>query len=371
VVVTRLRMRDFRSYAAAEVGLGERLTVVHGPNGAGKTNLLEALYFGCTGRSCRTTNERELLRFDADDGPAPRVVRVEVYGRDRDGEHELSVGFQPGEAKRFKVDGAPAERLLDAPHRPLVSVFLPDRLELVKGPPALRRSHLDQVVGALWPARTATRRQYAQVLAQRNALLARVRAGGSRSALAAWDLELARHGIVLRDDRAAALALLRPRFAEAAGELGLTGTAELRYRPRTKAASAEAFAAELAERLDSDLERGFTTHGPHRDDVALLRDGRELRAYGSQGEQRMGLLALLLAERAALEDERGAPPLLLLDDVMSELDFGRRERLVERLRAGQALVTTTDVAHVPGAEEDDVVRLRVDGGVVTPEAVAA
>jgi DNA replication and repair protein RecF len=105
--------------------------------------------------------------------------------------------------------------------------------------------------------------------------------------------------------------------------------------------------------------------------VALLRDGRELRAYGSQGEQRMGLLALLLAERAVLEDERGAPPMLLLDDVMSELDFGRRERLVERLRAGQALVTTTDVAHVPGADEDDVVRLRVEDGVVTPQPVPA
>jgi DNA replication and repair protein RecF len=365
VVVTRLRLRDFRSYTAVEVGLGERLTIVHGPNGAGKTNLLEALYFGCTGRSCRTTNEREVVRFDA------QAARVEVHGRDRDGEHELSVGFQPGEAKRFKVDGAPAERLLDAPHRPLVSVFLPDRLELVKGPPALRRSHLDQVVGALWPTRAATRRQYAQALAQRNALLARVRAGGSRSALAAWDLELARHGIALRDDRAAALDLLRPRFAEVAAELGLSGEAELRYRPRTRADTAEALAAELAERVDADLERGFTTHGPHRDDVALLRDGRELRAYGSQGEQRMGLLALLLAERAVLEDERGAPPLLLLDDVMSELDFGRRERLVERLRAGQALVTTTDVAHVPGADEDDVVRLRVEGGVVTPEPVAA
>jgi DNA replication and repair protein RecF len=369
VVVTRLRLRDFRSYAFAEVGLGERLTVVHGPNGAGKTNLLEALYFGCTGRSCRTTNERELVRFDANDDPTPRVVRVEVHGRDRDGEHELSVGFQPGEAKRFKVDGAPAEGLLDAPHRPLVSVFLPDRLELVKGPPALRRSHLDQVVGALWPTRTATRRQYAQVLAQRNALLARVRGGGSRSALAAWDLELARHGIALRDDRAAALELLRPRFAEAADELGLTGAAELRYRPRSRADTAEALAAELAERLESDLERGFTTHGPHRDDVALLRDGRELRAYGSQGEQRMGLLALLLAERAVLEDERGAPPLLLLDDVMSELDHGRRERLVERLRVGQALVTTTDVAYVPGAQDDDVVRLRVEGGVVTLEPI--
>ena len=292
-------------------------------------------------------------------------MRVEVHGHDRDGEHELSVGFQPGEAKRFKVDGAPAERLLDASHRPLVSVFLPDRLELVKGPPALRRSHLDQVVAALWPGRTANRRQYGQVLAQRNALLARVRAGGSRSALAAWDLELARHGIALRDDRAAAVDLLRPRFAEAAGELGLAGAAELRYRPRTSAETAEALAAELAERLDADLERGFTTHGPHRDDVALLRDGRELRAYGSQGEQRMGLLALLLAERAVLEEERGAPPLLLLDDVMSELDHGRRERLVERLRVGQALVTTTDIAHVPGAEDGDVVRLRVEDGVVT------
>jgi DNA replication and repair protein RecF len=364
VVVTRLRLRDFRTYASAEVDLGERLTVVHGPNGAGKTNLLEGLYFGCTGRSCRTSNEREVVRFDA---PA---ARVEVAGRDRDGEHELSVGFQPGEAKRFRVDGAPAERLIDAPHRPLVSVFLPDRLELVKGPPALRRAHLDQLVAALWPARAATRRAYSKALAQRNALLARVRAGASRSALAAWDQELARHGIALRDDRAAAVELLRERFAIAAGELGMAGEAELRYRPRSRAADAAELAAELAERVDSDLERGFTTHGPHRDDVALLRDGRELRAYGSQGEQRLALLALLLAERAALQDERGAPPLLLLDDVMSELDADRRERLVERLRVGQSVVTTTDLAHVPGVEEEDVVRLRVEGGAVLTEARA-
>jgi DNA replication and repair protein RecF len=364
VVVTRLRLRDFRTYASAEVDLGERLTVVHGPNGAGKTNLLEGLYFGCTGRSCRTSNEREVVRFDA---PA---TRVEVAGRDRDGEHELSVGFQPGEAKRFRVDGAPAERLIDAPHRPLVSVFLPDRLELVKGPPALRRAHLDQLVAALWPARAATRRAYSQALAQRNALIARVRAGASRSALAAWDLELARHGVALRDDRAAAVELLRERFAAAALELGMAGDAELRYRPRSKAATAEGLAAELAERVDSDLERGFTTHGPHRDDVALLRDGRDLRAYGSQGEQRLALLALLLAERAALQEERGAPPLLLLDDVMSELDASRRERLVERLRVGQSVVTTTDLSHVPGADDDDVVRLRVEGGAVVEEVPA-
>src|SRR3954447_5632950 len=116
MLVTRLRLRDFRSYASADVPLGERLTVMHGPNGAGKTNLLEGLYFGCTGRSCRTTNEREVVRFEA--GPQA-AVRVTVEGRDADGDHELSVGFQPGEPKRLKADGAPVERLLDVAARPL------------------------------------------------------------------------------------------------------------------------------------------------------------------------------------------------------------------------------------------------------------
>ena len=366
MLVTRLRVRDFRSYATADVALGAGLTVLHGANGAGKTNLLEALYFGCTGRSCRTTNEREVVRFDA------QATRVTVDGRDRDGAHELAVGFQPGEAKRLTADGAPVERLLDVAARPLVSVFLPDRLELVKGPPGLRRSHLDQVVAALWPARAATRRAYAQALAQRNALLGRVRSGaGTRTALGAWDLELARHGVALRDDRAHAVALLAERAADAAAELGLAGAVELRYRPRSRAETPEALAAELAERVDADLERGFTGHGPHRDDLAFLRDGRELRAFGSQGEQRLVLLALLLAERETLEQERGAPPLLLLDDVMSELDATRRERLVARLaEPGQSVVTTTDLAHVPGGDGAGVVRLRVEPGSVTADGAA-
>jgi len=154
-------------------------------------------------------------------------------------------------------------------------------------------------------------------------------------------------------------------------DLGLTGAAELRYRPRSRAGTVEALAAELAERLQADLERGFTTHGPHRDDIALLRDGRELRAYGSQGEQRMGLLALLLAERAVLEQERGAPPLLLLDDVMSELDGARRERLMARLGSGQAVLTTTELAHVPGADAPGVAALRVgEGGIVESRSPA-
>jgi DNA replication and repair protein RecF len=365
--VERLRLRDFRTYAAADVAIGAGLTVLHGPNGAGKTNMLEALYFGCTSRSCRTANEREVVRFDA---PA---ARVEVDTRDRDGDaHTLSVGFQPGEPKRLKVDGAPVERLSDSPARPLVSVFLPDRLELVKGAPSLRRAHLDQLVTALWPARAGNRAQYSRALAQRNALLARVRAGRvGDGALDAWDAELARWGIALRDDRAAAVERVGARFPELAAELGLNGAAAVRYRPRSRAQDAGALAAELRERRASDLERGFTQHGPHRDDLVLERDGRELKAFGSQGEQRLALLALLLAERAELADARGAPPLMLLDDVMSELDADRRALLVARLDdGGQAVVTTTDLAHVPGGTAAGVVRLKVSPGTVLQDASA-
>ncbi len=365
--VERLQLRDFRSYESASVALGPGLTVIHGPNGAGKTNLLEAVYFACTARSCRTTNEREMVRFGAS------ATRVVLDGRVAEEPHQLSVGFEPGEAKRMTADGAPLQRLLDAPHRPLVCVFLPDRLELVKGAPGLRRAHLDQVVAGLWPARAATRRAYAQALAQRNALISRVRSGAcGREAVAAWDLELATHGVALRDDRAAATRGVAERFQRHAETLGLVGSATIAYRPRTQATSAAELAGELGERLSQDLERGFTGHGPHRDDLVFRNEGHELRAYGSQGQQRLALLSLLLAERDALAAERDRPPLVLLDDVMSELDHDRRQRLSDELRrGGQALITTTDVEHVPGGHDAEVARVEVVGGAVLGEVVAA
>src|SRR4051795_2730199 len=242
--VTRLALRNFRSYEAAEVRLGPGLTVVTGPNGAGQTNLLEAIYFACTGRSCRTANEREVVRFGAG------VTRLELDA-ERDGEsHRITVGFEPGEAKRLQVDGATVDRLTDAAARPLVSVFLPDRLELVLGAPALRRAHLDQVIAALWPARVGTRRAYTAALGQRNALIAAIRAGrAGRRSPPAWDLELARHGVALAADRAAAVAELAAPVAATAEALGLEDGAEVAYRPRSRAARAEELAAELAERV--------------------------------------------------------------------------------------------------------------------------
>ena len=365
--VVSVQLRDFRTYDRAEVSLGEGLTVVYGPNGAGKSNLLEAVYFGCSGHSPRTRNERELVRFGA---PAARVT---VRLRAGPAEHELSVGFEPGQPKHMTADGAPVQRLLDVEDRPLLSVFMPERLELLKGPPGVRRAHLDQVVSAFWPARAGERREYTRVLAQRNALLGRIRAGAAaRASIGVWDLQLVRHALALRANRARAVELLATPFAQRAAQLGLVGEARLEYRPRMRGLDEQAMLAELHERLDSDLQRGFSGHGPHRDELALLRDGRELRVYGSQGEQRLALLALLLAERSVLAAERARMPLMLLDDVMSELDADRRELLIQELSAGgQSVIATTDLAHVPGADRPAVTRVRVSPGTILQEALAA
>jgi DNA replication and repair protein RecF len=161
-------------------------------------------------------------------------------------------------------------------------------------------------------------------------------------------------------------------FSRRATQLGLSGEPRLEYRPRSKATQVEEFVAELESKLASDLERGFSTHGPHRDDLAILRDGRELRSYGSQGEQRLALLALLLTERSVLAQEREHIPLMLLDDVMSELDVKRRELLTLELRgAGQSVIATTDLAHVPGSGDSAVMRLGISPGVILQEALAA
>ena len=364
---TALHLRDFRNYERAAVELGEGLTVVAGPNGAGKTNLLEALYFACTGRSPRTTTERELLRHGAS------VGRVTLTTVGDDGlEHLIEAGLAPGERKLLRVDGAAVDNLLTAPERPLVSVFLPDRLGLVKGAPARRRAHLDSLVGAVWPARAATRTAYSRALAQRNALLVRVRAGAAAaSSLPTWDVELARHGAQLMADRAAVLELLAPLFRVRGGQLGLPDEPAVQYRPRSAAGDADGFAAELRERHAMDLERGFTAHGPHRDDLRLVHADRALRTYGSQGQQRVALLALLFAERDLLQAQRGRPPLMLLDDVMSELDADRRNLLSELLHGeGQSLVTTTDLDQVPGAREEGTAVIEVSEGALAQRLAA-
>jgi DNA replication and repair protein RecF len=325
-----------------------------GPNGVGKTNLLEGVHVATQGFSPRTRTDSQVVRFGADG------ARAAVAGGRGDVRMELEVTVQRGEGKRARLNGAPlraAEQL-----RTVVStlVFTPDRLGVVKGPPASRRAYFDRVLGRLAPARATLPAEYGAAVAQRNAALRRAAGGFSgRDAIEPWSERVALLGAELVAARLDALDQLGPSFGARAAELGLDH-ASLRYEgePPTQEA--------LAAVLDRDLERGITSLGPHLDDVVLAAGDRDLRNYGSQGEQRLALLALLLAEAETIVDRTGVPPLLLLDDVLSELDPERRRILAARVRsAGQALVTATDAAMLPATPDQ---LLEVTSGTVLEAA---
>jgi DNA replication and repair protein RecF len=272
-------------------------------------------------------------------------ARIGVHGRRDSVIADVDVTLEAGSAKKATMNGAPLRGEI------ATLVFTPDRLAIVKGGPAARRAYFDRALGRLSPARAQLSAEYGAAVAQRNASLRRIALGfSSRDALAPWTERVAELGTQLVTARREALELLGPPFAERAGELGLPDV-ELRYDGAPPTTTA------LEERLDRDLERGATGIGPHLDDVVIASAGRELRSFGSQGEQRLTVLALLLAEAELLAERRGVPPLLLLDDVLSELDPARRRILAARVAAtGQALVTATDPAMLP-ADPDQLVEV--------------
>ena len=330
------------------------LVLAVGPNGVGKTNLLESLHVGTQGFSPRTRTDTQLIHFGA------TAARVAVHGR-RDGVPlEIEVVLEAGAGKRAKVNGAALRTAELLRSETTTLVFTPDRLGIVKGAPAARRAYFDRALGRLSPARAHLSAEYGVAVAQRNASLRRVAGGfSSREALAPWTARVAELGTELVAARREVLALLGPLFAERAGEFGVPEV-ELRYSGSPPTAAA------LEERLERDVERGATGAGPHLDDIVLASGTRELRSFGSQGEQRLAVLALLLAEAELIAERRGAPPLLLLDDVLSELDPARRRILATRVgTAGQALVTATDAAMLP-VEPDQL--LEVSPGAVRQAA---
>jgi DNA replication and repair protein RecF len=298
----------------------------------------------------------QLLRFGS---TASRIV---VRGRRGETPVEIDLRLAVGAAKQVRVNGAELRSAEQLRTEVATLVFTPDRLAVVKGAPATRRAYFDRALGRLLPARAQLSSEYAAIVAQRNASLRRVAAGlSSAAALEPWTDRLAEVGSALVAARRELLELLAPRFADRASELGLPD-ASLRYDggPPTRAA--------LEERLPRDLERGVSGLGPHLDDVVIASGDRELRSFGSQGEQRLAVLALLLAEAERVTERRGEAPLLLLDDVLSELDPQRRRVLAGRVAAyGQALITATDAAMLPGKPDQ---LLEVQPGEVWDRGVA-
>jgi DNA replication and repair protein RecF len=309
---------------------------VVGPNGVGKTNLLEALHVGAQGFSPRTRAEPRLVRF----GDAAARVRLE--GAEAGAPIDAEVTIAPGEGKRIRLNGAALESAEDLRLRLTALVFVPDRLAVVKGGPALRRAYVDRMLGRVFPARAGLPGEYGRALAQRNEALRRARGGfSSREAVEPWTEQVVTLGARLDVARKELVDFLQPGFAEHAGLLGLA-EARLAYEDEPLTL------ADLEARLERDLERGTTSAGPHLRDVSIGAGERDLRSFGSQGEQRTAVLGLLLAEALALAELRGAPPLLLLDDVLSELDADRRRALLAALPpGGQTVVSATSLTALP------------------------
>jgi len=361
MLVTSVTADNFRSLRDVELPVAGNVTAVIGPNGAGKTNLIEALYFGLTGKSFRTTDRRDLIPF----GETYARVKVGV-DTGHGNHHEFFSSTSRSEGSRFAMDGAPIDQQQAAGFRPMITVFSPDRLEIIKGPPAVRRAHLDAFTAARWPARAETRRKFGRALAQRNALLGRIAAGlSSAGEIAPWDRQVAEFGAELGQARSEAVLELADPFTAAAADIGLDGSVGLEYRPGAEL-EADAIEAGLKERMDNDLRLGRTGWGPHHDEIRVDFNGRQLRRFGSQGQQRMGLLALFFAERQALIDGGAAIPMMLLDDVMSELDAGRRDRLVARLgEGGQTIITAAETELIP--EDAGIARVSTEGLFPEPE----
>ncbi|HEX9351452.1 MAG TPA: DNA replication and repair protein RecF [Gaiellaceae bacterium] len=335
-MVRTLTLRDYRSYSALELSLEPGIVLAVGENGAGKTNLLEALHVGTQGFSPRTRNDAQLVRFGAEAG------RIELAGERGSSKLEIELTLRPGDAKKARLNGAPLRAAEQLRGEVATLVFTPDRLVVVKGGPAARRAYFDRTLGRLFPARATVPAEYAAAVAQRNAALRRASLGvSSRDAIAPWSQRVAELGQTVVAGRAETVEALRGLFAACAEELGLSA-GELGYD-----AEAPSLAA-LENRLDEDLERGTTGIGPHLDEIEIRAGGRDLRRFGSQGEQRLAVLSLLLAEAALLSERGPAPPLLLLDDVLSELDERRRKALAERLSGpGQTLITATGASALP------------------------
>lgn len=381
--VEDLRLEDFRNYKRASVRFVEGLNLVVGANAQGKTNLLEAVYC-LSGLGSPRGPDGLLVRRGAE----AALVHATVYRRDRPAEIDLELRSGRGGRALLNKKGL---RSMKALGETCVSVFFgPDELSLVKGSPDGRRRFLDDLIVKLRPAQMALRKEWDRVLKQRNALLRDLPwSGGARvpdSNLEVWDGAFGRAGAALAASRLRALGALVPfagrRYAEVAGG----GELELRYTsswvPEELSAGAiesgevdeaklvEALITKLEQVRPRELERGLSLAGPGRDDVtvSLLAADRtemlEARSYASQGDQRTSALALKLGEHDLIEETLGETPILLLDDVFSELDPSRREWLRGAVgAAGQAIVSTTDIEHAGDLVTSNV--LHIDAGEVS------
>ena len=370
--ITELTLRSYRNYETLHLAFDPGVQIFLGANAQGKTNIIEALYYAAFGRSHRTSSDAELIRVGADG------AHIGLSFRRHDVPGELSFTFARGARRRITYAGESLRQRDLVGLLPMV-LFSPEDLFLVKGAPALRRRYLDAELSQASPAYYGELLRYTRILKQRNAVLKDIRERlAAPDDLPPWDAQLAKSAAYIVTRRIAAVAQLgalsaRVQAVLAAGE-------ELALAYEIAGAGAEDFAEDdmteslhvwynkmLCEGRARDIARAATGVGPHLDDLVLRVGGMSLRSYGSQGQQRTGALALKLAELFYLQENIGEAPILLLDDVMSELDADRRRALLDFIRHEhiQTFITATDAAYFP-AERMGTYRY-VEAGTVRDE----
>lgn len=393
--VRRLHLTNFRNYPDLTLSLASGVVVVQGGNAQGKSNLLEAIYYLATASSPRTLSDRELINWRAATDPTPlmRYARLEgdfvTNGEERRIEITLALTPQTGDEgdrleKTVKVGGA-AKRVSDLAGLVNVVLFTPTDTELVAGAPGVRRRFVDELLSQLDPRYARTLTRYSRVVSQRNHLLRRLRdEGGAAGELDFWNDQMVEHGSAIVAYRVRALERLNARSH--AIHARLTGSGEslqLRYAssvlkyadvgaaPPSRSEVETIYRERLAQREPAERARGVTLIGPHRADITILVDGVDMGLYSSRGQQRTIALGLRLAQAELIQTVSGAPPILLLDDVMSELDAARRHYLMDvAAQHQQAFLTSTDlsdfapsflrqarVVHVEGGRVEDVSQL--------------
>lgn len=378
----RLQLFDYRNFERLDLEFPREITVVIGENAQGKSNLLEAVYMLATMRAVRAETDVQLVRREtlADVQPAARIVgnvetlagplKVEIAVVARSGANGMIA------SKTVRVNGAP-KRVSDAIGRLTAVLFTADDMEMIVGSPSLRRRFIDITLAQIDPAYAKASRQYDRVLSQRNSLLKRIRDGqAGRDELAFWDGELTKAGGTVLNRRAESLSTLSALAGAALSSLAPGEVLGVQYRPRLggepealfgESGATEAFSEALRRGLDRDIAAGMTLSGPHRDDIELRLDGVSASGYASRAQQRTIALALRLAEARFLLERRGEAPVLLLDDILSEMDASRRASVLAALGdMEQMIVTSADADRFPEDFAADAQLLRVEGGVVEP-----
>ncbi|GAB4297159.1 MAG: DNA replication/repair protein RecF [Desulfuromonadia bacterium] len=359
----RISVHSFRNLASQTIEFDNRLNLFCGENGQGKTNILEAIYILGNLKSFRTIRNGDLIRYDS---PSGFVAGSIIRGEFRD---ELSVEVTPS-CKRPMLNGNNPEQISQYLSLMPIVIFSPEDGKIIRGEPEYRRRFLDRCIFSIDPLYLTELQRYNKVLTHRNNLLRM----GDTSSLETWDHELARWGSVIVSKRKRQATLLYPLAAEHYRLLSGTGhhlsvtylSTIGKEQMNGEEEIARSFMDRLVTRRKEEMIRKTTLTGPHRDDLMVMIDGREARKFASQGEQRTAALTLKMAELTLVEDSRGYPPILLLDDLASEIDEVRLERIMAHLagKRGQMFITTTDAGSVTTRYHKGVALFSVSQGTI-------